>query len=70
MNNGYKVEYLYKGEIRTGFIQFLCNKGNGDFVFAFVGTNSEGYITTFSPRSTSKFWKMLNGDNIPIINPK
>ena len=36
----------------------------------FVGTNNDGYITTFHTESGKTFWKMLNGENIPIINPK
>ncbi len=38
--------------------------------FAFVGTNNEGYITTFHTESGKTFWKLLNGENIPVINPK
>jgi hypothetical protein len=38
--------------------------------FAFVGTNNEGFITTFHTESGKTFWKMLNGENIKVINPK
>ncbi len=71
MNNGYKVEYSYKGETRMGFVQFMGNNSKGKAKFAFVGTNNEGYITTFHTESGKTFWKLLNnGENIPVINPK
>ena len=70
MQNGYKVEYAYKGEIRTGYVQFMGNNSKGNAKFAFVGTNNEGYITTFHTESGKSFWKMLNGENTPVINLK
>ena len=70
MNNGYKVEYAYKGETRTGYVQFMGNNSKGKAKFAFVGTNNDGFITTFHTESDKTFWKLLNGENIPIINPK
>ncbi|MGN0654222.1 MAG: hypothetical protein ACI4KD_04830 [Oscillospiraceae bacterium] len=70
MQNGYKVEYAYKGEIRAGYVQFMGNNSKGNTRFAFVGTNNEGYITTFHTESGKSFWKMLNGESIPVINPK
>ena len=70
MNNGYKVEYSYKGETRVGYVQFMGNSSKGKAKFAFVGTNNEGYITTFHTESGKTFWKLLNGENIPVINPK
>ena len=70
MNNGYKVEYSYKGETRVGYVQFMGNNSKGKAKFAFVGTNNEGYITTFHTESGKTFWKLLNGENIPVINPK
>ena len=70
MKNGYKVEYIYKGETRIGYVQFMGNNSKGNAKFAFVGTNNDGYITTFHTESGKTFWKMLNGENIPIINPK
>ena len=70
MNNGYKVEYSYKGETRVGYVQFMGNNSKGRAKFAFVGTNNEGYITTFHTESGRTFWKLLNGENIPVINPK
>ena len=69
IQNGYKVEYMYKGEVRTGYVQFMGNNSRGNAIFAFVGTNNEGYITTFHTESGKTFWKMLNGENISIINP-
>lgn len=70
MKNGYKVEYIYKGETRIGYVQFMGNNSKGNAKFAFVGTNNDGCITTFHTESGKTFWKMLNGENIPIINPK
>ena len=70
MNNGYKVEYAYKGETRTGYVQFMGNNSKGKAKFAFVGTNNDGFITTFHTESGKTFWKLLNGENIPVINPK
>ena len=70
MNNGYKVEYSYKGETRVGYVQYMENNSKGKAKFAFVGTNNEGYITTFHTESGKTFWKLLNGKNIPVINPK
>ena len=71
INNGYKVEYSYKGETRIGFVQFMGNNSKGQAKFAFVGTNNDGFITTFHTESGKSFWKMLNnGKNIQVINPK
>lgn len=70
MNNGYKVEYFYKDETRVGYVQFMGNNSKGKAKFAFVGTNNEEYITTFHTESGKTFWKLLNGENIPVINPK
>jgi len=70
MNNGYKVEYSYKGETRTGFLRFIGNSRTYDAKFEFVGTNSDNFITTFHTESGKTFWKMINGENIKVINPK
>ena len=70
MKNGYKIEYIYKGETRIGYVQFIGNNSKGNVKFAFAGTNNDGYITTFHTESGKTFWKMLNGENIPIINQK
>ena len=69
INYGYKVEYEYKGEMRVGYVQFMGNASKGKAKFAFVGTNNAGYITTFHTESGKTFWKLLNGENNPIINP-
>ena len=45
-----------------------CPEGNAKF--AFGGINNAGYITTFHTESGKSFWKMLNGTDIPVINPK
>lgn len=70
MNNGYEVNYSYKGETRTGFLEYYGNSQKNEAKFAFVGTNNEGFITTFHTESGKTFWKMLNGQNIKVINPK
>ena len=68
INDGYKIKYEYKGEIRTGYIEFMGNTSKGKPKFAFVGTNNDGFITTFHTESGKDFWKMINGKNIPVIN--
>ena len=72
MQNGQKVEYLYKeGEIRTGYVQFMENSSkNGTAKFGFVGTNADGAITTIHVESGNSFWKMLNNGNLDkVIKP-
>ena len=69
INDGYKIKYDYRGEIRTGYIEFMGNTSKGKSKFAFVGTNNDGFITTFHTESGKDFWKMINGKNIPVINP-
>ncbi|WP_416150203.1 pre-toxin TG domain-containing protein [Salipaludibacillus sp. HK11] len=69
INNGIKVKYEYKGEIRTGYVKFMGNNKNGKAKFEFVGTNNNGEITTYHTQSGKKFWKTINGENIPVINP-
>ncbi|MHA6826240.1 hemagglutinin repeat-containing protein, partial [Ralstonia pseudosolanacearum] len=70
MQYGQKVEYLYKGETRTGFVQFMGNRANGQSKFGFVGTNADGAITTIHTESGNSFWKMLNNGNIDkVIKP-
>ncbi|MFT7723419.1 MAG: RHS repeat-associated core domain-containing protein [Roseateles sp.] len=70
MQNGTKVNYLYKGETRTGYAQFMGNTSRGDAKFGFVGTNADGAITTIHTQSGKSFWKMLNGDpSIRTITP-
>ena len=70
MKNGYKVQYDYKGEMRTGYVSFMKNSSKtGEAKFEFVGTNLAGEITTYHVESGTSFWKMLNGTNIHVINP-
>ncbi|AVX22576.1 hypothetical protein DA456_03715 [Pseudomonas syringae pv. atrofaciens] len=70
MQGGDKVQYLYKGEVRTGYVQFMGNSSRGDAKYGFVGTNSDGAITTIHVESGKSFWKMLNGDpKDKIIRP-
>ncbi|MFY0476755.1 hypothetical protein [Achromobacter marplatensis] len=56
------VQYLYKGEMRTAYVQFMGKPSRGDPKYGFVGTNSDGAITTIYVESGKGFWKMLNGD--------
>lgn len=79
IENGIKVQYEYKGELRRGYVKFMKNSGltNAAGVprksyakFEFVGTNNLGEITTYHVESGKTFWKMMNnGENIPVINP-
>ncbi|MEC1261889.1 LXG domain-containing protein [Bacillus swezeyi] len=76
VKNGIKVQYRYKVkggniEIRTGYVKFMGNKRKGgEAKFAFVGTNNQGYITTYHVESGKDFWKMLNDDKKKkVINP-
>lgn len=79
IKNGTKVQYNYKGELRTGYVKFMKNSSltnaNGVPIksyakFEFVGTNNLGEITTYHVESGKTFWKMMNnGKNIPVINP-
>ena len=78
IKNGTKVQYNYKGELRTGYVKFMKNSSltnaNGVPIksyakFEFVGTNNVGEITTYHVESGKIFWKMMNnGKNIPVIN--
>jgi hypothetical protein len=47
----------------------MGNNAKGIAKFEFVGTNTAGEITTYHIESGKTFWKMLNGENIPVINP-
>ena len=62
MNNGHKVEYAYKGETRTGYVMHMGNTSKGAEKIAFVGTNSNGNITTIHTKSGKDIWKTLNGN--------
>lgn len=64
MQSGDKVQYLYKGEMRTGYVQFMGNSSRGEAKYGFVGTNSDGTITTIHVESGKSFWKMLNGNPV------
>ncbi|AQX56029.1 hypothetical protein [Priestia flexa] len=69
IENGIKVKYNYRGEIRTGYIQNIGSSRKGFAKFEFVGTNNNGQITTYHTQSGKKFWKNINGKNVPVINP-
>uniref|UniRef100_UPI001C4D2669 pre-toxin TG domain-containing protein n=2 Tax=Vibrio TaxID=662 RepID=UPI001C4D2669 len=62
MQDGTKVQYAYKGETRTGFVQLMGTNRKGQAKFAFVGTNGQGQITTLHTKSGKDFWKTLNGN--------
>ena len=61
IQSGDRAQYMYKGELRTGFVQFMGNNRRGQSKFAFVGTNNQGQITTLHAKSGKDFWKTLNG---------
>lgn len=62
VNHGTRVEYVYKGEIRAGYLQLIGNNRKGEAKFAFVGTNDKQEITTLHTKSGKEFWKTINGD--------
>ncbi|MEF1286042.1 hypothetical protein QTN94_19560 [Vibrio sp. M250220] len=53
---------MYKGEKRIGYVQVMGVNRKGQTKFAFVGTNSQGNITTLHTKSGKDFWKTINGD--------
>jgi len=68
--NGTPVQYGYKGETRIGYAQFMGNNRKGQAKFAFVGTNSDGHITTLHVKSGKDFWKTINGNkDDKVIRP-
>lgn len=69
IKNGIEVQYENKGELRTGYVKYMGNNKNGKAKFEFVGTNKNDEITTYRTQSGKKFWKTINGENIPVINP-
>lgn len=44
-------------------MKLMGNTGKGQSKFAFVGTNSQGQITTLHTKSGKDFWKTLNGNS-------
>ena len=62
IRDGKKVEYIYKGEKRTGYVDFLGNNSRGEAKFALVGTNSKGHITTIHTQTGKDFWRTINGN--------
>ncbi|MHC8301089.1 RHS repeat-associated core domain-containing protein [Pseudomonas sp. ZS1P83] len=63
VNQGARVEYQYKGEIRAGYLQLMGNNRRGETKFAFVGTNNKQEITTLHTKSGKEFWRNINGDS-------
>ena len=41
VTQGTRIEYQYKGEIRSGYLQLMGNNRKGEAKFAFVGTNQK-----------------------------
>lgn len=62
IQNGYKVEYLYKNKITIGYVMYMGNTSKGATKVGFVGTNLEGAITTIHTKSGNDIWKMINGN--------
>ncbi|MDD7912016.1 DUF637 domain-containing protein [Pseudovibrio exalbescens] len=60
--NGTSVQYECNGQKRVGYAQFMGNDRKGKAKFAFVGTNSDGHITTLHVKSGRDFWKTINGN--------
>ncbi|WP_246628075.1 hypothetical protein [Paenibacillus oenotherae] len=75
MNGGTKVQYEYKlkngtVETRTGYVKFMGNTQKGEAKFEFVGTNTNGDITTYHVKRGEDLWKLLNGNkHDKSINP-
>ncbi|UWI59859.1 RHS repeat protein [Pseudomonas sp. BW7P1] len=62
VNQGTRVEYLYKGEVRAGYLQLMGTNRKGEAKFAFVGTNTNDEITTLHTKSGKEFWRTINGN--------
>ncbi|MBP0597384.1 hemagglutinin repeat-containing protein [Herbaspirillum sp. LeCh32-8] len=62
MQNGQKVTYFYEpaNEIRTGYISFMRNSSKtGESLFGFVGTNTDGAITTIHVKPRTELFDLL-----------
>ncbi|WP_256588658.1 RHS repeat domain-containing protein, partial [Pseudomonas sp. HMWF021] len=62
VNQGTRVEYSYKGEVRSGYLLLMGNNRKGETKFAFVGTNTNDEITTLHTKSGKEFWRTINGN--------
>lgn len=62
VDNGIKVEYLYKGKSTAGYVVLMGTNRRGQAKFAFAGTNSKQEITTLHTKSGKDFWKTINDD--------
>jgi hypothetical protein len=65
INNGHEVKYFYEpvGETRTGYVSFMRNsKKTGESLFGFVGTDSNGFITTIHTKPRTELFDLL-GDS-------
>lgn len=70
MRDGHKVRYTYKGEERIRYVQLMGSTRKGEAKFAFVGTNSDGHITTLHAKRGKDLWKTLNNDpSDKVIRP-
>jgi len=71
MEYGYRVEYVYKGTNRTGYVMFMKNTRQGTAKFGFVGLSADGeFITTIHVESGKSFWKMMGGVAEKTITPR
>ncbi|MEK9139309.1 MAG: hypothetical protein AAB393_19490, partial [Bacteroidota bacterium] len=60
VRRGTPVEYIYRGELRRGYVQIMGNRTDGATKFALVGTDAAGNITTLHIESGNSFWNLLN----------
>jgi hypothetical protein len=63
--NGAEVRYFYDraNEWRTGYVSFMRNsQKTGESLFGFVGTNSDGFITTIHTKPRTELFNLL-GDS-------
>lgn len=50
------------GQTRTGYVSFMRNSRNGESLFAFVGTNEDGFITTIHMKPRTDLFNLLGDD--------
>ena len=58
MDSGQEVKYFYEraNEVRTGYVSFMRNsQKTGESLFGFVGTDTDGFITTIHKPRTELF---------------
>ncbi len=62
MQNGIKIQYNYKDQLRVGYLMFMGTTAKHEAKFAFVGTNHAGFITTIHTQSGKNIWRTINKD--------